>query len=340
MNVPCFALLTARASASEPVVVEGVLDAPARIYVHQGGRRGVLVARGSGDDLYLHWLETTPPPDRDPALPPCADWARAIRQSASLCEQAPPTGGKLRGEVRLRRRSWGLSAELAGYGRGTEQWVWQPVPARMALEPPDAWEIALPGFGWEAAAWGVGVPLFLPEPVTPPPTRVVRGICSLDEIERVLDDADGVEVVGPTLAEALERVRQLGTVERPPLVVVRAEVPASVELPPHTMRAKPVLVSPDLDGLAATGDRYVLTRLWEVTEPPTDWHSVRHRVEGVVFTAEALRERPDLIEQAWLAGLWVFVGARASDLAGLPRTDAVLLVPEGGCYPPGVEEGP
>lgn len=149
--------------------LDGV-DSDGRIHAHAGARRGVFVAEPSGDDLYLYWIETTPAPDRDPRLPPCDLWARAASLDPAVCGAPAPEGRAPRGSVRLRRRHGGWTAELAGYGRRTEQWVWAPVPAHQVSFPPGE---TFDGWTWDAAGWGVGVPLFFPSPPPGVPPMII-----------------------------------------------------------------------------------------------------------------------------------------------------------------------
>jgi glycerophosphoryl diester phosphodiesterase len=168
------------AAAAELVEV-GERDGEAFVVVREGDRRGVFVASPSGDDLYLLWLETTTPPARDPRLPPCDAWARALeayrggappKVSEGWCAGEPPSLERTR-SVRVRRKRGELYAIMPYYRMGTEQWVWQPVPAQRVTDtPPEVLE-GLPGWALDAAAWGVGVPLFLPEPVGVVPMRIV-----------------------------------------------------------------------------------------------------------------------------------------------------------------------
>ena len=53
---------------------------------------------------------------------------------------------------------------------------------------------------------------------------------------------------------------------------------------------------------------------------------------------ELARRAPEHIEQAWRAGLWVFV--RAADATGLPPSDGVLLPPTVGSCPTLDQESP
>lgn len=154
--------------AADPVVVDGYgaeAELAPRIYVHAGERRGFFVPVDSGDDLYLYWVETT-----DPApggVLPCEQARPLFHLPAGACaptelSNRPPEG------VRVRHRRDGPTAEMVGLGRGTEQWIWQFVPAWLSDSPP-----VLPGWGVAAAAGGVGVPLFLPEPVLPGPPMII-----------------------------------------------------------------------------------------------------------------------------------------------------------------------
>jgi glycerophosphoryl diester phosphodiesterase len=168
------------APPSAPLRVDALRPAdatgPARIYVHQGDRRGVYVPDPSGDDLYLFWVETTLPPFRSGSLSPCADTARAVGLAVTVCTDPAPRGGRLGPlghEVHVRTRHDGPAAELARLGRGTEQWVWAPIPARLAPSVPVPVD-GLPGWSWNAAAWGVGVPLILP-PLAGAPVPLVIG---------------------------------------------------------------------------------------------------------------------------------------------------------------------
>ena len=163
-------LLIPLALAGDPVVVDSVSADPPVIWVHQGDRRGLYAAQPSGDDLYLMWLETTPAPVRSPLLPDCAPWARVLHLDPTVCLAPPPAASHAKGAVMVRNRRDGPTAELADYGRGTEQWVWRPVPVRGRHVEAVA---ELPGWTWDAVAWGVGVPLFLPTPIGAPPPMII-----------------------------------------------------------------------------------------------------------------------------------------------------------------------
>lgn len=170
-------LCPAPATAADPVIVDGVAQAaeygPALIFVHQGERSGVFLPSPSGDDLYLFWLETTRGPARSALLPPCAEQAAAMQLHPSLCQQTPALSPTVRGDVRIAARRDGPTAELRGLGRGTEQWIWQQIPAQASRFPPDVTDSTLPGWTWDAPAWGVGVPLFLPPPVGAPLPMII-----------------------------------------------------------------------------------------------------------------------------------------------------------------------
>ena len=168
---------SAAAATPPPLVVDGIRSDTATmttIHVHQGERRGFFIPQPSGDDLYLFWVETTPSPARSLLLPACADTVQHLSLPATLCTDPPPTGGRPPTGLRIARRPDGPTVEMVGYGRGTEQWVWQLIPAQNSVLPPDPSERAPRGWTWAAAAGGVGVPLFVP-PLPEAPSPMIIG---------------------------------------------------------------------------------------------------------------------------------------------------------------------
>lgn len=171
------ALLAASAlAAAPPLVIDGVSPAgegPPTIHVHQGDRTGFFVPEPSGDDLYLFWVETTPAPARGALVPDCARLAAAAQVPVARCTDPPPSGGHLPRGLRLVQRRAGPTVEMAGYGPRTEQWVWYPIPARLSDLPPNDRSGYLGGWTWEAAGWGVGVPLHVPPLPEIPPAMII-----------------------------------------------------------------------------------------------------------------------------------------------------------------------
>jgi len=164
----------ASAQDADALVVVGVSSAESHapaIHVRQGDRTGFFVPHASGDDLYLYWVETTA--SAGPLVADCARVAARVEVPSEWCADPPPVGGRLPRGLRLVQRRDGPTVEMTGYGRGTEQWLWHLVPARLSDLPPDEPSGTLPGWTWTAVAGGVGVPLLVPPRAEIPPPMII-----------------------------------------------------------------------------------------------------------------------------------------------------------------------
>jgi len=165
------------APRAEPLRVDALrpsdADGPARIYVHQGARRGVFVPDARADTLTLYWVETTPPPLRAPSAPPCDATARTIGLSPTGCTDPAPRGGRLGLDLRVQTRADAVALRRAAPNASSEQRVLTMVPTRAALSAPVEVE-GLPGWTWSVVAAGRAAPLALP-PVVGAPVPLLIG---------------------------------------------------------------------------------------------------------------------------------------------------------------------